>query len=170
MPSASRDQKGRVMIITRLTYFSRNHCDRPGRSFDDGIKDILIESVANNRRDDITGALIHDHDWFAQVLEGPEDAVSATFERILRDRRHSGLRLVKLQPVAARRFAAWWLAIVACTQDNADLFRQYGESERFNPELIAADRLGDLIEALVARAPQLEGRATWTTRSATSAA
>ena len=83
------------MIITRLTYFSRNHCDRPGQSPDDGIKDIWIESVANNRRDDITGALIHDHAWFAQVLEGSEAVVSATFERILRDRRHSGIRLVQ---------------------------------------------------------------------------
>jgi Sensors of blue-light using FAD len=164
------------MIITRLTYFSRNHCHRPGQSPDDGIKDIWIESVANNRRDDVTGALIHDHAWFAQVLEGSEAVVSATFERILRDRRHSGIRLVKLQPVPARRFAAWWLAVVAHTQDNADLFRHYGESERFNPELIPTDRLGDLIEALVARAAQLQERATfqekgtWTTRSATNAA
>jgi len=158
------------MIITRLTYFSRNHCDRPGRPPDDGIKDILIESVANNRRDDVTGALIHDQAWFAQALEGPEAVVSATFERILRDRRHSGVRLVKLQTVPARRFAAWWLAVVARTPDNADVFRHYGESECFNPELIATDRLGDLIEALVGRAAQLQERATWTTRSATNAA
>jgi hypothetical protein len=158
------------MNITRLTYFSRNHFDRLDQPADDCVKDILIESVANNRRDDVTGALILDHAWFAQVLEGPEAAVSATFERILRDRRHSGMRLVKMQPVSARRFGAWWLAIVARTQDNADLFRHYCESERFDPELIPADRLGDLIEALVARAPQLQGRTTWTTRSVTNAA
>jgi hypothetical protein len=158
------------MIITRLTYFSRNRFDRLDRSLDEGIKDILIESVANNRRDDVTGALIHDHAWFAQVLEGPEAAVSATFERILRDRRHSDIRLVKMQPVAERRFGAWWLAIVARTQDNAELFRHYGESERFNPELIPTDRLGDLIEALAARASLLQEKATWTTRSATNAA
>jgi Sensors of blue-light using FAD len=158
------------MIIVRLTYFSRNNCDRLGPSNPDHVNDILIESVANNRRDDVTGALIHDQKWFAQELEGPEAAVSAAFERILRDPRHSGVRLVKMGPVAARRFAAWWLAVVGHTPDNADLFRHYGQSECFDPELIAADRLGDLIEALVGRAPQQQGRTPWTTRNGSNAA
>src|ERR1700722_8637417 len=77
------DHRGHFMIIVRLTYYSRN-CVGPAH---DPIHDILIESVANNRRDDITGALIHDHRWFAQTLEGSETMVSAAFERILRDER-----------------------------------------------------------------------------------
>jgi hypothetical protein len=158
---------GRVMTITRLTYFSRNGL---GPSAADSIKDILIESVANNRRDDITAALVHDHRWFAQVLEGPEAAVAATLERILGDRRHCAVRLVKSQKVLARRFGAWWMAIVARQEDNADLFRHYGEREGFDPGLMTAERLGDLIEAVVFRASQLEGRTSWTTRSATNAA
>ena len=158
------------MNIVRLTYFSHNNVDRLDRPPDDCIQDILIESVANNRRDDVTAALVHDRKWFAQVLEGPEAAVSATFERILRDHRHRDMRLVKMRPVPARRFAAWWLAIVACTHDTADLFRHYGESECFDPELMPADRLGDLIEALLARAPPIQGRASWTARSVTNVA
>ncbi|HEY2231479.1 MAG TPA: BLUF domain-containing protein [Xanthobacteraceae bacterium] len=96
------------MIIVRLTYYSRNRLDRLAGAMHDRIHDILIESVANNRRDDVTGALIHDERWFAQALEGPETMVSATFERILRDRRHADVRLIKMQPVATRRFDAWW--------------------------------------------------------------
>src|SRR5258708_24836279 len=94
------------MILVRLTYYSRNHVDRSGGPAPDRIHDILIESVANNRRDDITGALIHDDKWFAQALEGPESMVSATFERILRDPRHSDVRLIKMEPVAVRRYPA----------------------------------------------------------------
>jgi Sensors of blue-light using FAD len=145
------------MMITRLTYFSRRNVDRNDRSSDDCIKDVLIESVANNRRDDVTAALIYDHEWFAQVLEGPEAAVSATFERILRDQRHCGVRLVKMQALATRRFASWWLAIVAHTPDNSEIFHHYCETERFNPELMPPDRLGDLVEALAARIPPAEG-------------
>jgi hypothetical protein len=148
------------MNIVRLTYFSRNRLGHPGRSLEDRIEDILIESVANNRRDDVTGALVHDHTWFAQVLEGNEDTVSATFERILRDPRHSQVRLVRIEPAATRRFAGSWMTVVGRNPDNTDVFRHYAESERFDPGLVRAERLGDLIEALAARAdgPQSASR------------
>jgi hypothetical protein len=158
------------MIIVRLTYYSRNLVDRSGGPIADRIHDILIESVANNRRDEITGALIHDDKWFAQALEGPETKVSATFERILRDPRHGDVRLIKMQPVAVRRYAAWWMACIARSGENADLFRHHCESERFDPRLMRADRLGDLIEAVVARAPRHAGKAAWTSRDVTNAA
>ncbi len=86
------------------------------------------------------------------MLEGAEAVVSATFERILRDPRHLNVQLVKIQPDSARRFAGSWMTAIAPRKDNADLFRHYGESERFDPQLMPADRLGDLIEAVVARA------------------
>ena len=158
------------MTIVRLTYFSRNHLDRLGGPMQDRIHDILIESVTNNRRDDVTGALIHDDKWFAQALEGPEPMVSATFERILRDPRHADVRLIKMQPVAARRFASWWMACVARSEDNADLFRHHCESECFDPQLMRAERLGDLIEAVMARTPRHQAKAAWTGGSVTNAA
>jgi hypothetical protein len=157
------------MIIVRLTYYSRNLVDRLSGPIEDRIHDILIESVANNRRDEITGALIHDDKWFAQVLEGPETKVSATFERILRDPRHGDVRLIKMQPVAVRRYAAWWMACIARSEENADLFRHHCESERFDPQLMRADRLSDLIEAVVARTPR-PGTAAWTSGGVTNAA
>jgi hypothetical protein len=150
------------MIIVRLIYYSRNRVEpdprwrgaRPVAGAPEPIHDILIESVANNRRDDITGALIHDDHWFAQALEGPEPMVSATFERILCDQRHCDVRLIGMQVVAERRFAAWWMACVARSADNADLFRHLCEGEGFDPQRMRAERLGDLIEAVVARTPR----------------
>jgi hypothetical protein len=138
------------MTITRLTYYSRVSIEGGAQSIAERIEDILIVSVANNRRDDVTGALIYDGTWFAQVLEGAEALVAATFERILRDPRHADVRLVKLQPVADRRFAGW-MTLIALNNENLDVFRHYGESERFAPQLMPTERLGDLIEALAAR-------------------
>jgi hypothetical protein len=158
------------MMIVRLTYYSRNLLHRSAGSRQERIDDILIESVANNRRDDITGAIIHDDKWFAQALEGPEAAVSATFERILRDPRHGDVRLIKMQPVTSRLFGAWWLACVPKSAHNADLFHHHCEGEGFEPPLMRAERLGDLIEAAVARAPHHLLRAAATTGSVTNAA
>ena len=158
------------MIIVRLTYYSRNLLDRLGGPIREGINDILIESVANNRCDDVTGALIYDERWFAQTLEGPEPAVSATFERILRDPRHGEVKLIRMQPVQARRFGAWWMACIAHGEDNAELFRQHCESEPFEPPLMRADRVGDLIEAVAARAGSHQDDAAWAAGSVTNAA
>jgi hypothetical protein len=152
------------MVLIRLTYFSRIRLHGP---INDHLDEILITSVANNRRDDITGALVHDGNWFAQILEGRESIVSATFERILCDWRHSDVSLVSMQPVAEHRFAECWMAGIAYAKDNSDLFWHYSQSDRFDPRLMRADRLCDLIEALADRATQ--GR-SWTLGSATNAA
>jgi Sensors of blue-light using FAD len=145
------------MIIFRLTYYSRNRLDPLVGSIEEQVRDISRQAIDNNRRDHITGALIHDDKWFAQELEGPEMAVSAAFERVLRDHRHSDVRLVKMQPVPLRRFAAWPMACVPRADDNADLFHHHCEGECFDPQLMRADRLGDLIEAVVARLPPRPG-------------
>jgi hypothetical protein len=155
------------MILIRLTYFSRIRLDEP---IDEGIGDILAQSAANNQRDNITGALVHDAKWFAQMLEGRESVVSATFERILRDRRHSGVSLVVMQPVAERRFGSWWMASFGRDRDNTDLFRHYGEHDEFDPRQMRADRLCDLIEALADRSLQLKGGTAWAPGRATTAA
>jgi hypothetical protein len=153
------------MNLIRLTYFSRIRLDDP---IDEGVAQIIGESVINNQRDHITGALVHDSQWFAQMLEGRESVISATFERILRDRRHSNVSLVVMQPVAERRFAHW-MAGFTRNADNADLFRHYAESDEFDPRLMRADRLCDLIEALADKAT-LQGGTRWTTRNASNAA
>jgi len=158
------------MIIVRLTYYSRNLLDRLGGPLRERINDILIESVANNRRDDVTGALIYDEKWFAQALEGPEPAVSATFERLLRDPRHGEVKLIRMQPVPARRFGAWWMTCIAHGENNVDLFQQHCEGEPFEPPLMRADRLGDLIEAVAGRAAGHQGKAAWAAGSVTNAA
>jgi len=156
------------MMLIRLTYFSRNRLDQWYGSKDCGIAEILATSVANNLRDGITGALLCDDRWFVQELEGTESKVSATFERILRDQRHRDVSLVTMQPVAERRFAKFAMVCVFRDQDNNELFRHYAEDERFDPRQMRADRLSDLIEAVVQRG--VTGGAEWTTRRATSAA
>ena len=75
-----------------------------------------------------------------------------------------------MQPVETRRFAAWWMACVPRSHDNAELFRRHCESECFDPQLMRADRLGDLIEAVVAHTPRQQGKATWAGGSVTNAA
>ena len=152
-----------VMLI-RLTYFSRNHLDRFNGPMHERVAEIVAASVANNTRDEISGALIYDAKWFVQILEGREEVVSRTFERILRDPRHADITLVAMPPIAERSFAPYPMTSVVQDENNADLFRHYGEGERFDPRLMRPERLWDLVEAVVGR---LDGSQSWATRSAT---
>jgi hypothetical protein len=68
---------------------------------------IAAASAALNAAAGVTGALAVGDGWFAQVIEGPRLAVLDTFDRILRDRRHTEIRLLAFHPIAQRRFAAW---------------------------------------------------------------
>jgi hypothetical protein len=156
------------MKLIRLTYFSRNRLDQWYGSRDCGIAEILAISVANNLRDCITGALICDDRWFVQALEGAENKVSATFERILRDQRHRDVSLVTMQAVAERRYPNFAMVCLFRDEDNGDLFRHYGEDECFDPREMRADRLSDLIEAVADRGTP--GGPAWTTKRATNAA
>lgn len=58
-------------------------------SLNETMRDILVVSDANNRRDGITGFLLSDGYVFVQLLEGPEAQVRACFSRICLDDRNA---------------------------------------------------------------------------------
>ena len=68
---------------------------------------ILIASRANNRKRDITGALICRSDIFLQLLEGPEQQVKSTYAAIQNDDRHIDIHHLLDQNVDKRLFPAW---------------------------------------------------------------
>ncbi|NNL18678.1 MAG: BLUF domain-containing protein [Boseongicola sp.] len=68
---------------------------------------ILLDARRCNSRDGITGALVCRHDIFVQLLEGPEDAVRATFRRIERDDRHVNVVQLVGEGISERLFGDW---------------------------------------------------------------
>jgi hypothetical protein len=70
--------------------------------------------------------------------------------------------------VVERRYPNFAMICVFRDEDNRDLFRHYGEDECFDPRQMRADRLSDLIEAVVQRGAP--GGQAWMTKRATNAA
>ncbi|MFN3587081.1 MAG: BLUF domain-containing protein [Moraxellaceae bacterium] len=68
---------------------------------------LLETSRRNNQRDNITGMLLYRDGDFLQVLEGPEDAVRATYARIGRDRRHGRFIMLDESHIDTRAFNQW---------------------------------------------------------------
>lgn len=68
---------------------------------------ILLDARKNNIRDGITGALICRHDIYLQLLEGPRKEVDAVIERIDRDDRHVGMKILLSEAIEQRLFGDW---------------------------------------------------------------
>lgn len=78
---------------------------------------------------------------FGQVLEGPRDAIEATFERIQGDERHGDVTLLSFGPSDARGFPDWSMAHVGADDGDAAAFGDLAVESGFDPARLDADRL-----------------------------
>ncbi|EHR72806.1 acylphosphatase [Burkholderiales bacterium JOSHI_001] len=68
---------------------------------------LLRTARHHNERLGLTGMLLYADGSFFQVLEGPQDAVDATYARIEADPRHSQVTRIIREPIPRRFFSAW---------------------------------------------------------------
>jgi hypothetical protein len=89
----------------------------PAASAEGELQDILTTARARNPKLGVTGALLHMDGLFAQVLEGEAPPVNQLMIDILRDRRHSEVRIIEVMPVTKRRFEGWSMAQVTAAAE-----------------------------------------------------
>lgn len=101
--------------LFRLTYVSHNEWGRE----DEPAVAAAILGIARRRNaaEGLTGAMAHSPTWFAQVLEGSLADIERTFGRIERDMRHSDIRVIRMEEVREREFAAWAMAEAGSAPD-----------------------------------------------------
>jgi hypothetical protein len=74
------------------------------------LDEILSVSRRNNMPAGVTGLLVSGGRRFLQVLEGPDQAVLATYARVQSDPRHRGFVLIGCEQVSERAFGEWSMA------------------------------------------------------------
>ena len=90
------------MRLMQLVYASRPF------GFDElTLTEILLVARRLNKRDDITGSLVCREDLYLQMLEGPRAAVTAAYERISRDSRHTEVVVLWAGDAVERLFPHW---------------------------------------------------------------
>ena len=99
--------------IQKVVYCSRNLIEGDKASRDAEIRQILETARKNNSKANVTGALLFSADHFAQVLEGPQEAVEAIFERIQHDSRHGEVTILESLTSEQRDFSEWSMAYVS---------------------------------------------------------
>jgi hypothetical protein len=93
-----------------LAYFSRSAINAAPAEMNAQIEKILATARAKNAALDVTGALLFSKGCFAQVLEGPLEAVETLFEQIECDPRHRSVTILYFKPADARQFGDWSMA------------------------------------------------------------
>jgi hypothetical protein len=97
-------------MVNRIIYSSRNRITGEPHQVAAAIESILLTSRRNNQRLHVTGALLFNGYAFAQVLEGPREAVDAMYASICKDARHSHIVLLEQSDIPARDFSNWSMA------------------------------------------------------------
>jgi FAD-dependent sensor of blue light len=81
------------------------------------------------------------------VLEGKFSAVQRTFERIQSDQRHDDIVLLVAQPIEARMFGEWAMALAST--ENPDTAGQVLRAAMLRPGEDSAVKLADMLNSLV---------------------
>lgn len=102
---------------------------------DEELLDILKTSRENNSSKDVTGLLLYKGGNFMQVLEGPDEAVEALYEKIKADPRHKDVNVLSREQISARQFPAWEMAFQ--NLDNPEVKNEPGYSQFLQDEFIA---------------------------------
>jgi hypothetical protein len=130
-----------------LAYFSRNAIEASGGLLDAEIEKILTTARTNNAKLNVTGALLFSGGCFAQVLEGPLEAVETLFEQIECDPRHRNVTILHFKPANTRNFGDWTMAYagaVSGAENHLDLEGLFDE-----PDQIASEQAGrDIVKVM----------------------
>jgi hypothetical protein len=90
--------------MKRIKYISRFATPMTARD----IERIAAQSAANNKKAGVTGLLMATGGVFFQVIEGPDEAVSELYSRILRDPRHQDVLTLRVEEGDLRRLFPNW--------------------------------------------------------------
>ncbi len=136
------------MPLSRLTYFSENQLDlKLGRPLEQ-LRGIMKASVHNNKKRNITGALIFDDLWFIQALEGDRRDILSLYEKLKDDDRHANVCMAELIDVETRMFGNWWMGLATRDSVTQPVFERYLRRGRLHPNEMQAAQLTDLIRSV----------------------
>ncbi|WP_110666439.1 BLUF domain-containing protein [Salinicola halophilus] len=132
--------------LRKLVYLSHATIEDDVHTLTPTIEEILATSRRNNARAEITGALMFNHGYFAQVLEGTQRALEATFERIQMDERHNRVAILAYDEVSHRVFESWSMGWVGDVEtESANAFATLSEKADQQTREIAGERIYALL-------------------------
>ncbi len=134
-------------IIVRLTYISRyNNHNENGE-----VTRILAQAQQNNERNGITGALVFNHNYFLQSIEGARPVINELLRKLVKDQRHFSLQVIECTEVDQRRWNKWSMKYLIPSEQNKAQALKFSTGNEFNPYLMSTNQILMLIDTLSAQ-------------------
>lgn len=102
--------------MIELVYYSKVNPNLTSKE----VYNILNTSKEYNYKNDITGCLLYRNDEFLQIIEGEKDKVLDLFDKIKKDKRHSNVRMLAIEPINYRMFLTWSMAFYQFGNEEVD--------------------------------------------------
>jgi hypothetical protein len=139
-------------MIKQTCYISLSQPAQGGRVLSI-FREILKVSQRNNQKNGLSGYLLFDKRYFAQVLEGEPAAVDAAIGRIKDDPRHRDVRMLGSRERRTRQFANWTMggATVEVLADREILLRHGLDSQGWQHKLDCAGLIDLALDFVASR-------------------
>ena len=110
---------------------------------------IVSSSLRNNALHGLTGALYYAHGTFLQYFEGEPLPVNRLYQNLLKDERHSQLKIVSVNEIAQRRFPTWAMGLLPYESDISQLFLTHSKMAQFSPFSMTASNVNEFFNEVV---------------------
>ncbi len=134
--------------LTGIVYYSK-----ASRPFDDeALQALAGQASQDNVELNVTGLLLYVEGYFMQYIEGESKATHALMEKVRQDERHTVLKELTTETLAARLFPAWnmrWLrdSELRETRLHEQLARRFAQGEG-NDDAAQAQEIWRLVDGL----------------------
>ena len=132
------------MYLARLIYTST----KSDEFAPDDIAMILNEAKNENIKNNVTGILYFNRNYFLQCLEGSRDDINATYQRIIKDPRHKHPVLLQYKEITHREFDSWSMGYVPETSATDPINLKFSSSKNFTPYEMSGESAFQLLMTL----------------------
>jgi hypothetical protein len=124
-----------LVYISRSTFTPSN----PTNAIEPNVARILLKSRINNKNNNLVGVLYFGEGCFFQCLQGEETAVDSLYEKLLKDDRHTDLKILTKKPIDCLSFSQWNMKYVPLEKPMRQLLQSHGhdifDPYQFNDEM-----------------------------------
>ena len=137
------------MSLMRLAYASEATFEAKPveKGVEPHVARILMTSRVNNGKSKLVGGLYYGDNRFFQYLEGEEEEVLKTYQRIQQDNRHRNIITLIEEPLDSRTFSNWSMKYVPLSRD-VRRFLDSNDLDSFNPASFSSDQCEEMIELI----------------------
>lgn len=132
-----------VSNLVQIVYVSRSTFTTmpPERGIEPSVARILAQSRTNNAKRGLVGALYFGDGCFFQCLEGRAEDVDRLYATLLKDPRHTDLKVLTRRGIPRKHFSNWAMKYVPLDAEMKALLRELGMSSfdpyRFDDAIVA---------------------------------